>query len=202
VNIRESNGQPIINWHSLYGSNCRWSHKSAGKHYKLGEGIRIRPILFNNYLHLSYSWLTSNILHHKIFFQTAGYQSCTMRFLLQKGKALCSAPETTTQTAQTNALLQRRKAQECFGNYSRPRGNDRLDFSASLSMTPGDNLVPFYFQPTIGGLDINGNPSFSSYQDFRFREPKVIFFRQSLNIYLGPTGFPSWWTRERWANTR
>lgn len=36
-----------------------------------------------------------------------------------------------------------------------------------LLMTPGGTVVPFYFQPTLGGADINGNPSLSSYQDYR-----------------------------------
>jgi hypothetical protein len=57
-------------------------------------------------------------------------------------------------------------------------------------MTPGGNVVPFYFQPTLGGSDINGNPSLSSYQDYRFRAPNILLLRESFehsvwNLPLG-----------------
>lgn len=54
----------------------------------------------------------------------------------------------------------------------------------------GGNLVPFYFQSTLGGVDLNGNPSLGSYQDFRFRAPNVMLFRQSFehSIWNLPLG--------------
>ena len=54
-------------------------------------------------------------------------------------------------------------------------GSIGFRFFTALSMTPGGNAVPFYFQPTLGGSDINGNSSLSSYQDYRFRAPDVMF---------------------------
>ena len=61
----------------------------------------------------------------------------------------------------------------------------------SLSMTPGGNTVPFYFQPTLGGSDINGNPGLPSYQDYRFRAPNILLFRENFEHSLGglPLGF-------------
>jgi hypothetical protein len=63
-------------------------------------------------------------------------------------------------------------------------------FSA-LSFTPGGNAVPFYYQPTIGGGDLNGNSSLSSFQDYRFRAPNVMFLRESFEhaIWKWPLGF-------------
>jgi hypothetical protein len=60
-----------------------------------------------------------------------------------------------------------------------------LRFFLAASLTPGGDLVPFYFQPTIGGSDINGNPSLASYQDYRFRAPDVMLLRQSFEHSLG-----------------
>jgi hypothetical protein len=54
-----------------------------------------------------------------------------------------------------------------------------------LSMTPGGNTVPFYYQPTLGGGDINGNPSLSSYQDYRFRAPNLLLVRESFEHSVG-----------------
>ena len=52
------------------------------------------------------------------------------------------------------------------------------------------NVVPFYFDPTIGGSDINGRPWLGSYQDYRFRGPNLMVLRASFehSIY-GPVGF-------------
>jgi len=35
------------------------------------------------------------------------------------------------------------------------------------SFVPAGNVAPFYFQPTLGGSDINGSPAPASYQDYR-----------------------------------
>ena len=55
----------------------------------------------------------------------------------------------------------------------------------SLTVTPGGDTVPFYFQPTLGGSDINGNNLLSSYQDYRFRAPNLLLFRENFEHSLG-----------------
>ena len=61
----------------------------------------------------------------------------------------------------------------------------------TLSTTQGSGVVPFYFQPTLGGADINGNPSLSSYQDYRFRAPNLLLIRENFehSIWKLPVGF-------------
>lgn len=61
----------------------------------------------------------------------------------------------------------------------------------SESIAPSGHVVPFYFQPTLGGSDINANQSLSSYQDFRFRAPNVLLLRGSFehSIWNLPLGF-------------
>ena len=52
------------------------------------------------------------------------------------------------------------------------------------------SVVPFYFQPTLGGSDINGNSALSSYQDYRFRAPNLLLLRESFEHSIwGPFGF-------------
>jgi hypothetical protein len=69
-------------------------------------------------------------------------------------------------------------------------GSIGFRFFLSESFTPQGHEVPFYFQPTLGGTDINGNSSLSSYQDYRFRAPNVVLLREDFehSIY-GPLGF-------------
>jgi hypothetical protein len=65
-----------------------------------------------------------------------------------------------------------------------------LGVYASRIGQPQTHRCPHDVQPTLGGVDLNGNPSLSSYQDFRFRAPNVMFFRQSLEHSIwGPLGF-------------
>jgi hypothetical protein len=57
------------------------------------------------------------------------------------------------------------------------------------SYTSGGNIVPFYFQPTLGGSDINGNLSLASYQDYRFRAPNLLLLQGKIEHSLyGPLG--------------
>jgi hypothetical protein len=89
---------------------------------------------------------------------------------------------------------------ECVANMSKPecktisrdlQGSVGFRFLLALSATPGGNSVPFYFQPTLGGSDINGNPSLASYQDYRFRAPNVMLLRESFehSLWNLPLGF-------------
>ena len=45
--------------------------------------------------------------------------------------------------------------------------------------------MPLYFQPTLGGADINGNTSLSSYQDYRFRGPNILLLRENFEHSIG-----------------
>jgi hypothetical protein len=58
------------------------------------------------------------------------------------------------------------------------------------SINSASSVVSFYFQPTLGGSDINGAPSLSSYQDYRFRAPNILLLRESFEHSIwGPFGF-------------
>jgi hypothetical protein len=59
----------------------------------------------------------------------------------------------------------------------------------SESMTSASSLVPFYFQQTLGGQDINNNLALPSYEDYRFRAPNLLLLQESFEHSLwGPFG--------------
>jgi len=59
----------------------------------------------------------------------------------------------------------------------------------SESITSATSAVPFYFQPTLGGSDINGGLALGSYQDYRFRAPNVLLLQESFEHSIwGPFG--------------
>ena len=68
-------------------------------------------------------------------------------------------------------------------------GSINLRFLLSESFTSTGHVVPFYFQPTLGGSDINGKSSLASFQDYRFRAPNLLLLQGSIehSIY-GPLG--------------
>ena len=58
------------------------------------------------------------------------------------------------------------------------------------SIADAGSVVPFYFQPTLGGSDINGNSYLPSFNDYRFRAPNLFLIRESIEHSIwGPFGF-------------
>ena len=48
----------------------------------------------------------------------------------------------------------------------------------SKSVVSGANAVPFYFQHTLGGSDLDGERILASYDDYRFRGPHLVLFQE------------------------
>ncbi len=53
------------------------------------------------------------------------------------------------------------------------------------SIANAGRTVPFYFDPTIGGSDINGQSILPSYPDYRFRAPNVLLLHGAYEQSLG-----------------
>jgi len=74
--------------------------------------------------------------------------------------------------------------------WSRNReGSIGFRLLVSTSTTSGGNRVPFYFQPTLGGSNVNGERILASYADYRFRAPNLISLQESVEHSIwGPFG--------------
>jgi hypothetical protein len=91
-----------------------------------------------------------------------------------------------------------RKDERCLPDVEQLRATDRswnktgtvgARVLLSKSQTSGDNAVPFYFQRTLGGSDINGSRWLASYDDYRFRGPNVLLFQETVEHSIaGPVG--------------
>lgn len=57
------------------------------------------------------------------------------------------------------------------------------------SIADAGNAVPFYFQPTLGGGDIDKERTLASYADYRFRAPNAMLFRAQYEQALPKIGF-------------
>jgi hypothetical protein len=74
--------------------------------------------------------------------------------------------------------------------FSRNReGSVELRALLVESFTGSNSVVPFYFQPTLGGSDINGQHMLPSYPDYRFRAPNMMLYSASFEHSIwGPIG--------------
>ena len=68
-------------------------------------------------------------------------------------------------------------------------GSVTLRLLMIASGTSSGNQVPFYFQPTLGGSDLNGERLLASYDDYRFRAPNLIALQETFEHSVwGPVG--------------
>jgi hypothetical protein len=211
VNIRPSLGQPSPSIGMLYSEATAPGLTHQPGMVQFGEGVRMRPVLFDDFLHLDYSLtyqqyvaagsgfsferLTTDLSHDFSIYRK------TTRILLPRdtnGPDECSVDRDSENPECTVDKFARNP--ECIGNSSKPeckaitrdlQGSVGFRFFLATSMTSAGNVVPFYFQPTLGGSDINGNPSLASYQDYRFRAPNVMLVRESFehSLWNLPLGF-------------
>jgi hypothetical protein len=83
-------------------------------------------------------------------------------------------------------------SKEALQNHAYVRnlsGSVNLEARLLESYTSAGHLVPFYFQPTLGGSDINGDLGLASYPDYRFRAPDLLLFRAAFEHSIwGPIG--------------
>jgi hypothetical protein len=192
VNIRPSSGQQSPSIQQIYTEATAPGLTNQPSVLQLGEGIRMRPVWANDVVRLNYS------LAYQQYFapgnSTFSFQRLTVdldhEFALY-GKTTRLLGPIAGNGPDACFLNPADKKPKCPNPYVRnSEGTIGLRFFTSLSMTPGGDIVPFYFQPTLGGSDINGNSTLSSYQDYRFRAPNVMFFRESFehSIFRLPLG--------------
>jgi hypothetical protein len=156
---------------------------------QLGEGIRFKPVLFNDYLQLNYLGTFQQ------FFAPSDSRYSFMRWTADFGHNFLlygrTLSPTTRDTNGPDTCATSITDQKCPPvSVSRNRnGTIGLRLLLSESLTSSSSVVPFYFQPTLGGSDINGTPALSSYLDYRFRGPNLLLLRESFEHSIwGPFG--------------
>lgn len=187
VNIRGDSGEASPSSERIYTEATAPGLKSQPPFAQFGEGVRIRPTFFADYLRLNY------FLTFQQYLAAGDSKFSFRRFTVDLAHQIPLYRKTT------RTLLPRdlNGPDECSLDkdlmcpaITRDReGSIGIRLFISESLAPAGQVVPFYFQPTLGGSDINGNPWLSSYQDYRFRAPNVMVLRASFehSVY-GPLG--------------
>ncbi len=156
---------------------------------ELREGVRFKPSLPNgwlrfNYVALAQQFRTSDTTRSSFNRWTLDLQHeiPLYRRASSTGPKDFNGPDSCAQAVGSTGCPP--------VQWSRNRdGSIALRLLLSTSTTSGDNRVPFYFQPTLGGSDINGNRMLASFDDYRFRGPNLLLLQESLEHSIwGPIG--------------
>jgi len=191
VNLRASNGQASPSIGLLYTEATAPGLTSQPGAFQLGEGVQIRPVFAGDVVRLKYD------LSYQQYLTPGNSNFSFQRLTIDLGHEFALYGKTTRMlgprrgNGPDDCSLDLVAHPKCPKPYVRNfEGTVGFRFFTALSMTPGGDIVPFYFQPTLGGGDINNNNSLGSYQDYRFRAPNVLLLRESFehSIWNLPLG--------------
>lgn len=154
---------------------------------QLGEGARFEPRLFNDHLQLDYLALFQQFVapsdSHYSFRRFTADLDHTIPLYRNSGSY---GPKPTNGPDECSASL---GATKCTAIQRNREGSLELRLVVTESIASAGSVVPFYFQPTLGGSDINGNPWLPSYNDYRFRAPNTLLLREGFEHSIwGPVG--------------
>ncbi len=192
VNIRASNGQPSPSIELLYTEATAPGLTSQPGTLQLGEGVQMRPIFAGDVVRLNYN------LSYQQYLTPGNSNFSFQRLTIDLGHEFALYGKTTRLlgprpgNGPDDCAVDLVAHPKCPNPYVRNfEGTVGFRLFTALSMTPGGDTVPFYYQPTLGGSDINNNPALSSYQDYRFRAPDVMLIRESFehSLWNLPLGF-------------
>jgi len=191
VSIRGSQGQPSPSIEQLYTEATAPGLTTQPGFFQSGEGLRFKTksLFLNDHLRLNY------LLTFQQFIAPGSSQFSFRRFTTDLSHQIPIYSKTKTYLPGSH-----NGPDDCskgVDDHNCPSITRNLEGSfgfrlfISESMTPSGHVVPFYFQPTLGGSDINANSTLSSYQDYRFRAPNVLLLRESFehSIWNLPLGF-------------
>jgi hypothetical protein len=188
VDIRPSPGGSSPSIEQLYSPAAAPGLDRQPAFAQFGQGLRISPELPGGYVRLNYALVFQEFIAPGD--STFSFQRWTTDLshqipLHRETRRLLpnnfNGPDDCSVSAADNS---------CPAVTRNLEGSITLRFLMNRSLASAGHVVPFYFQPTLGGSDINGNPALASYQDYRFRAPNNLLLRASFehSIY-GPFGF-------------
>lgn len=187
VDIRGEGGQSVPTIGTLYDNTTAPGLSAHPGFIQLGEGIRIKPVIGNR-LELNYMG------NFQEFFAPSNSQNSFERWTVDLNHTfyLYGYTESAARGSDANGPDECAPAGGKCPEVSRSRNlNGSVGFRLLLSesINSATSAVPFYFQQTLGGSDIDGALSLGSYQDYRFRAPNLLLLQESFEHSIwGPFG--------------
>jgi hypothetical protein len=187
VSIRGEHGQSVPSIETLYTDATAPGLSSQPGVVQLGEGLRIKPVLGDR-LELNY------LGQFQEFFAPTNSHNSFLRWTVDLGHTYYlygytnAAPKNTDPNGPDHCAPAGEKCPPILRTRNL-NGSIGVRLFISESMTSGTSVVPFYFQQTLGGSDINSAMSLGSYQDYRFRGPNLLLLQENIEHSIwGPFG--------------
>jgi hypothetical protein len=186
VDIRAEHGHSDPSIETLYTDLTAPGLNNQPGFIQLGEGLRIKPAIGN--LQLNY------VGKFQQFFAPSDSHNSFLRWTvdLDHTYSLYGSSQSAQTSQETlgpdSCALEDQKCPE-IPHTRNLNGSIGVRLLLSESLTSGTSVVPFYFQQTLGGQDINSALSLGSYQDYRFRAPNLLLLQESFEHSIwGPFG--------------
>jgi hypothetical protein len=182
VDIRSSDASGAPSIEQLYSDATAPGLSDQPGVIQFGEGVRIQPALANGRLRLNYMTRFQQFVATDA---TASFRRWTLDLgheLPIYGRPPASRSRDTNNP---NDCSIDPSTAKCPAVSSNRGGTVNLRVFVSRSGVSDTAAVPFYFQQTLGGSDINGDRGLASYADYRFRGPKILLLQQSFEHALG-----------------
>jgi hypothetical protein len=200
VSVRSESSSTVPSIYSVYNDATAPGLSSQPASVQFGQGIRIKPII-GDHLELSYSGRLQEFVAPSNSGTTFERWTVDLNHTFYLYGYTESGPKTSTMTGPDECAPSGEKCP----SVSRSRNLNgsigvRLFLSESMN---SPSAVPFYFQPTLGGQDINSSLALGSYQDYRFRAPNLLLLQESFEHSIwGPFGLKFMADQGRVALTR
>jgi len=149
---------------------------------QFAEAVRATPSLAGGNLNLNY------LFQYQQFGSSASGASSFQRWAVDLRHEILlygTSVPTAKDTNDPNRCSLGPTTPVCPSITSRNRtGSLTLRAFVSRSIVSGASAVPFYFQHTLGGSDLDGNRVLASYDDYRFRGPHLLLFQETFEHSL------------------
>ena len=184
VNINPNHSESAPSIETVYTEATAPGLTRQPSYLQFGEGLRFNPTLFNDHWQVDYLANLQEFLgSHSSFHRFTEDFSWTFPIYRNGGsygpKAINGPDECAVAVGA-----------KCPSITTNRTGSIGVRIIEIQTIPSSGSTVPFYFQPTLGGSDINGNTLLGSYDDYRFRAPNALLLRESLEHSIwGPLGF-------------
>lgn len=203
VSIRGESGQSVPSIGTLYTNATAPGLNNQPGFVQLGEGFRIKPVI-GDHLELNYMGRFDE------FVAPSSSQNSFERWTVDLNHTFYLYGYTESGPAVKNTDVN--GPDSCsHGDAKCPPISHSRNLNGSIgvrlllseSINSATSAVPFYFQPTLGGQDINSALALGSYQDYRFRAPNLLLLQGSFEHSIwGPFGLKFMADEGRVALTR
>lgn len=187
ADIRGNHSESVPSIETLYTDATAPGLTSQPGFVQLGEGLRIKPVIAD-YLQLNYMGKFEQ------FFAPSSSSNSFLRWTVDLNHTFYlygytkSAPK-NTETVGPDSCAPGGESCPEIPKTRNLKGSVGVRLFLSESMTSGTSAVPFYFQQTLGGSDINSAMTLGSYQDYRFRAPNLLLLQENIEHSIwGPFG--------------